>query len=445
VNWKRFEYVEIKTKNGVKKKLTLVDKTTKPGEMITYLKKVLEFFPGHHFRSKWQTDQLKHLVQNLPQNDCLTVHDFSENYRCSEQIEIQSNYFQRTEVPIHVSLIYRLLEVDGVSSTQDDPYIICEHFYVISTYEKHDHHFVKHVQKLISDYLQSISYPVCTMHEFCDGCQAQYKSRNCFGSLVHSVKELGYKKIVRNFFESSHGKGPHDAAGGLLKNQADMAVIHGKAQIRSAIDLFDFAESNLRSSRSHNCKRRIFRYVEEMQRSEECFQPVKGIRAVHRAETSDNGNIILRNISCYCDSCIEEEGDCENCFQVGLSTEINMKSIGEPSNIDFDGAEQDDIEIEKLSDFITEGTAFAVLCTGDDSNDFYLLKATSKSTVLRKSKSDRWGGSFTAGSSIIYGKYFAKKENSILEYQLIKRPTAIVPSASVLYLCQNVSLKNDTL
>ena len=95
------------------------------------------------------------------------------------------------------------------------------------------------------------------MHEFCDGCQCQYKSRNCFGYLAESVEEFGYSKIIRNFFESCHGKGSQDAAGGLLKNQADMTVIRGKAKIRSTRELFEFAENNLKTSRSHACKRRF--------------------------------------------------------------------------------------------------------------------------------------------------------------------------------------------
>jgi hypothetical protein len=48
-------------------------------------------------------------------------------------------------------------------------------------------------------------------------------SRNCVGNIVESFQDLGYSKLVRNFFESSHGRGPQDAAGGLLKNKADMA------------------------------------------------------------------------------------------------------------------------------------------------------------------------------------------------------------------------------
>lgn len=52
-----------------------------------------------------QVQQLRNLVQNLPQNHCVTIHAFSENYRCSERNEIQSNYFPETEVSIHVTIL----------------------------------------------------------------------------------------------------------------------------------------------------------------------------------------------------------------------------------------------------------------------------------------------------------------------------------------------------
>jgi hypothetical protein len=87
--------------------------------------------------------------------------------------------------------------------------------------EKHDHHFTHYVQNQIAEYLRSISCDVDVMHELCDGCASQYKSRHCLGDLSNSFREFGYRKIVRNFFETAHAKGPQDAAGGFLKNQAD--------------------------------------------------------------------------------------------------------------------------------------------------------------------------------------------------------------------------------
>ena len=70
-------------------------------------------------------------------------------------------------------------------------------------------------------------------------------NRNCVGNIAESFQDLGYSKLVRHFFESSHRKGPQDVAGGLLKNQADMVVVRGKAEIRCARDLYNFAEAKL--------------------------------------------------------------------------------------------------------------------------------------------------------------------------------------------------------
>jgi hypothetical protein len=44
VKWKKSEYIDIKTKHGTKKKLMIVDKTTKAGDMIKYIIKILRSF-----------------------------------------------------------------------------------------------------------------------------------------------------------------------------------------------------------------------------------------------------------------------------------------------------------------------------------------------------------------------------------------------------------------
>ena len=40
----------------------------------------------------------------------------------------------------------------------------------------------------------------------------------------HSSSDFGYV-VIRNYFETSHAKGPQDGAGANLKHKADMAVI----------------------------------------------------------------------------------------------------------------------------------------------------------------------------------------------------------------------------
>ena len=44
VKWEKFEYIDIKTKHGTKKKLMLIDKTTKAGDMIKYFMKKFTVF-----------------------------------------------------------------------------------------------------------------------------------------------------------------------------------------------------------------------------------------------------------------------------------------------------------------------------------------------------------------------------------------------------------------
>ena len=138
---------------------------------------------------------------------------------------------------------------------------------------------------------------------------------------------MDIQKSSETSFESCHGKGPQNAAGGLLKKQADMVVIRGKAEIRSARERFEFAENNLKTSRLHACKRRLFRYIEEIPRANKRnFKPIKRIRAVHRVEAIDSQNLLLRNVSCYCDNCFE----CMIIAQVGSCTAIEL--VGDSTN-----------------------------------------------------------------------------------------------------------------
>ncbi len=62
--------------------------------------------------------------------------------------ELQTQYFQRTEVTIHITILHRhaVLEVDGKEGTDEDPIIVTEQFIVISNDEKHDNNFVHKVQ-----------------------------------------------------------------------------------------------------------------------------------------------------------------------------------------------------------------------------------------------------------------------------------------------------------
>jgi len=59
VKWERFEYVSIATDGEEKRRLKIVTKHSKAGEMFAYFKTLLDSFPAHQFRAKWQQEQMK--------------------------------------------------------------------------------------------------------------------------------------------------------------------------------------------------------------------------------------------------------------------------------------------------------------------------------------------------------------------------------------------------
>ena len=444
VTWEAYEYKNVQTKRGSVRKLLLTKRTTKPGDMFRHLIKLLQSFPSHNFRAKWQHQQFNNLVENLPTDHCVTVHDYSENYQCSEKVELQSSYFQKTEVSLHVTLIYRhaILEFDGKQSTPENPEIVCEQLFVISPDEQHDRHFTHQVQKEVADYLRSIAYTCRVMHEFCDGCAAQYKNRNCYGDLHRCCDEFGYETIVRNFYETSHSKGPQDAAGGFVKRQADLAILRGTVVIQNAKDLFEFANNTLRETKSNKVQKRHFRYCENVDRqNEHNYKPITGIRSTHQVVAHKGENAILRtrSLSCYeCDACFV--GCTENCKFSDIigKTEKTNSNLHVGCEPDLSTAAEENIPMASL---ITRGSVFAVFCQDND-YEYYLVCADSPSYTLEKETTDNWGITWQCGTSVIKGFYYEHLKENPLKNKMIKKHMALVPSMSVVYIVEtNVKSK----
>ena len=84
--------------------------------------------------------------------------------------------------------------IDGKTSTRDDPHIIKEHLFVISDDDVQDFHSVHRAQELVKRYLEDqLKMNLIKLHEFTDGCAAQYKSRRCIGDLSCCFADYGYQ------------------------------------------------------------------------------------------------------------------------------------------------------------------------------------------------------------------------------------------------------------
>ena len=76
-----------------------------------------------------------------------------------------------------------------------------------------------------------------TIQAFCHGFtdsihQFIESASQANGSVAQSYSDFGYVTI-RNYFETSHAKGPQDVAGANLKHRADMAVIKRQVNART--------------------------------------------------------------------------------------------------------------------------------------------------------------------------------------------------------------------
>lgn len=450
VRWERFEYVLI----GDKRKLQLVQKETSPAEMFEYFILLLESYPAHQFRANWQNAELKNLLENLPCGHMCCVHDYSENYSCQHQDQIQSLYYGQVQVSIHVTILYRhaIKEIDNEEKTSESPKIITEHLFVISPDKTHHSHSVHNCREQVTNYLKDIGCCVETMHEWTDGCATQYKSRHCLSDISMFFEDFGFRTI-RNYFETSHTKGPQDGAGANINHKCDMAVIRREVVIQSSLDLYNFAENSLREPsqsvyQSHNVrlKRQVFFHVEEIlhDRSNRLFKEVKGIRSIHSVlSDKENLKISTRKLTCYCRCCLSE--DYSNCLRkdyVSCWTTFQMEheQHGRRSTRSTPVEEE---ESEHIYDIVFIDAVVSI-ASGDKGKDYYLFKITEcSSTLLSREKND-WGAVYTAGSKVVKGQYFESQETSnedgLLLFKLIERKDSIVYSATITFICKEVKL-----
>ena len=434
VKWQRFEYVNIQHADGQeKRKLQLVIKETDPGNLFKHLKELLKGFPSHQFRASWQHEQLERLLDNLPQNHVCCIHDYSENYSCNYQNEVQSCYYSQTQASIHVTILHRhaLNDTDGVGSLPDAPLLVTEHIFVISPDCKHDHHSVHQCRGLIADYLKSIQYNATVMHEFTDGCSAQYKSRHCMGDVSFSVTDFGFFTI-RNYYETSHAKGPQDGAGANLKHKADMAVIKGNEIIQNARDLFDYAERNLKEpapsryqSENVTLKRRIFFYVDKVNRDRpyRLFTEVKGNRSIHSIiSTCESNSLDVRQLSCYCNHCID--GDYSECEDKEHLDDWETIEIQQEKGYGHQRATRGDIQEQRegIKDLVTKDALIAI-ASGDPGVEYYLLKVTGNGPeVLTEKATNDWSCTYRAGAEVFHGNFLVA-ETAVSQDRLYKLGT----------------------
>ena len=121
--------------------------------------------------------------------------------------------------------------------------------------------------------------------------------------------------VTRNYFETSHGKGPCDGLGGIIKRKVSNVVLHGNdLSVSSAAAMHQFFESRLAevcessyvSQKSkYEASSRSFKLIEQVDRTSITrAKTLPDSRKLHSVSSTGVGfQIKVRELSCYCVGC----------------------------------------------------------------------------------------------------------------------------------------------
>jgi hypothetical protein len=110
---------------------------------------------------------------------------------------------------------------------------------------------------------------------------------------------------------------------------------------------------------------------------------------------------------------------------------VNLKptdEVPETEVDDLEGGPRFGGDFNELSDLVSEGDNFAMVCD-DDKVDYYILQCTKAKYVLSESiESDGGGNSYSIGDMVLEGYYYNLKSELLNghKYQLLEDNVAIV-------------------
>lgn len=224
INWKKWTTCRVekdKKVQGEEIKYT-TSMTTREEEQGT-VKTLVEDFQANRkktcrnlYNLKHQYAVLRKLKENMSENEIIIHIDFSENYCCKYNEEIQSVHFgpSQTHVTLHTGVVY----FKGECTLS---------FCTVSDNNKHGPPATWAHLKPILAHVKDVHSTIDTVYFVSDGPTTQYRCKANFYLLSSYFFYLGFKIGNWTFLEAGHGKGPADGIAGAVKRSADAVVAHG--------------------------------------------------------------------------------------------------------------------------------------------------------------------------------------------------------------------------
>ncbi|MCG8046239.1 MAG: hypothetical protein N0E48_11390, partial [Candidatus Thiodiazotropha endolucinida] len=257
------------------------------GELMSSFESNLVQYMQHIYNCRSQFWYYKQSREQLQSNECLVHIDFSENYNCRLESEVQEMHFgaSKKQITLQTGIYYTGNETSGQT------------FCTVSDSIYHGPAAIWcHLSKVLAE-LKQKNKNLDTIEFFSDGPLSQYRQKGNFYMLTQIPIKFGFQNVKWSFFESGHGKGIPDAVGGSLKREANRRVKYGH-DITCAKDFVE----NL-----NGCKTKLWVIDEgDVEKEREkldnvCLKPITGTLKLHQiiVDTQDS-NVYYRDLSCMC-------------------------------------------------------------------------------------------------------------------------------------------------
>jgi hypothetical protein len=231
-----------------------------------------------------QYEYLSQVKNNLAANEALIIIDYSQNYTCISQNEVQSAYFSQHQISIFTAYAY-------VGDGNPVPFLI------VNDDIGHSKNQVFHYQKIIINDLKTKFPELERVRIMSDGCAGQFKNKFTLSNILHAAEDFGV--IVEwDFFPTSHGKSPADGLGGLFKRSVRHRVLTGKWEVYDAKGFYECAKSFSQDTNLfHVTKEQVKVHDKVLNSRWSNLKTIKGTREFHHFEPSLEPNKISASVS----------------------------------------------------------------------------------------------------------------------------------------------------
>ncbi|CAC5379288.1 unnamed protein product [Mytilus coruscus] len=276
-----------------------VEETGVLGHLIDEFQESLKKFCYHYFNIVHQYQALKRLKENLNDNEVVIHMDFSENFNCKYEKEIQSVHFGASQrsISLHTGLVYHqnkvLFSFCSISDCkQHNPAAIWAH--------------LTPVLKKIKEKIGTID----TVYFVSDGPTTQYRNKQNFYLLCTYFFTIGFKVGNWNFLEAGHGKRAADGIGAAVKRTLIGQVLNDS---NTSVQLFLVEDED----------------VDAMNKLiPDSLKPIPQTMKIHQVFCQEQHNLIVqsRHVSWFCKK--PEPCDCFGVseFQFDKSNATNIQS-----------------------------------------------------------------------------------------------------------------------